>query len=212
MCWLASIKKTVIYIHSDHLNTPKAVTDQNQKLVWKGDYEPFGEVEAAIETVEMNLRFPGQYQDDEIDTYHNFHRDYSPEIGRYLQPDFVGLADGPNIYSYARQNPVSKYDPLGLNSCGAEGGAPFPSNMLAYSFEYACAKHDKCYEPCGANKLACDLKFNGDLLSECRKIPPTLMFLVQQCFLQAQSYFAAVLFGGDAAYKRAQENCDGCDR
>lgn len=47
------------YIHSDHLNTPKVVTDQNQAVVWKEDYEPFGEVTETVSTIDMPLRYPG---------------------------------------------------------------------------------------------------------------------------------------------------------
>ena len=45
-------------------------------------------------SIEMNLRLPGQYYDSETDTHHNFHRDYKPDQGGYLQSDSIGLKGG----------------------------------------------------------------------------------------------------------------------
>ena len=46
--------------------------------------------------------------------HYNYYRDYSPEIGRYIESDPVGLIAGTNTYSYVAGNPLSKLDPLGL--------------------------------------------------------------------------------------------------
>ena len=44
-----------------------------------------------------------------------FRSDYAPVLGRYLQPDPLGLAGSyNNLYSYAFQNPVNFSDPSGL--------------------------------------------------------------------------------------------------
>jgi uncharacterized protein RhaS with RHS repeats len=42
------------------------------------------------------------------------HRWYQPQTGRYARPDPLGLRGGLNAYRYARSNPLSFYDPLGL--------------------------------------------------------------------------------------------------
>jgi RHS repeat-associated protein len=46
--------------------------------------------------------------------HQNYFRDYSPAIGRYVESDPVGLKGGINTYGYVLQNPVSLYDPNGL--------------------------------------------------------------------------------------------------
>lgn len=41
------------------------------------------------------------------------HRLYDPTTGLWLQPDPMGLADGPNPYAYARHDPADLVDPTG---------------------------------------------------------------------------------------------------
>jgi len=48
-------------VHTDHLGTPQAMTDNNATVVWKGDYKPFGEVNEVVGSVDNNFRFPWQY-------------------------------------------------------------------------------------------------------------------------------------------------------
>ena len=64
--------------------------------------------------VEINLRFPGQYYDVHSGLYYNHNRYYNPELGRYMEPDPIGLAGGLNPYAYVGNDPVNKVDPSGL--------------------------------------------------------------------------------------------------
>ncbi|SET59057.1 RHS repeat-associated core domain-containing protein, partial [Thorsellia anophelis] len=60
-----------------------------------------------------NLRFPGQYLDNESGLHYNRHRYYDPNTAQYLTPDPIGLAGGFNPYGYVH-NPTGWIDPLGL--------------------------------------------------------------------------------------------------
>jgi len=64
----------------------------------------------------QNLRFQGQYFDEETGLHYNRFRYYDPEIGRFISQDPIGLFGGNNLYQYA-PNPVEWVDPLGLAAC-----------------------------------------------------------------------------------------------
>lgn len=108
------------YIHSDHLGTPKVVTNQAQTVVWKGHLKPFGRTEIEIENITQHLRFPGQRFDIETSLHYNFFRDYDSRIGRYAQSDPTGLTGGINTYLYGHGSPTTEIDPLGLWSFSAD--------------------------------------------------------------------------------------------
>ncbi|MGX5203192.1 RHS repeat-associated core domain-containing protein [Aliikangiella sp. IMCC44632] len=102
------------YVHTNHLNTPTALTDENGNVRWKANYTPFGKAVIEVNTIESNLRFPGQYFDAETGLHYNYFRDYDPEIGRYIQSDPIGLNGGINTFGYVGGNPVMRIDPKGL--------------------------------------------------------------------------------------------------
>lgn len=110
---VAQAASKIYYVHTDHLGTPQVLTDQNQSVVWKGEYTPFGEVKEVVNALGQNVRFPGQYHDRETGYYYNYYRDYDPSLGRYIQSDPIGLRGGVNTYGYVYQNPLRYSDPSG---------------------------------------------------------------------------------------------------
>jgi RHS repeat-associated protein len=109
------------YIHTDHLGSPLALTDNYGTVQWKGSYDPYGNVTVEVNNLDQNQRFPGQYADEETGLHYNYFRDYDPEIGRYIQSDPIGLNGGINTYGYVGGNPVNRTDRKGL--CVDPGGS-----------------------------------------------------------------------------------------
>ena len=109
----ATTTSGVFYVHNDHLGTPQAITDQSQHIVWQATYTPFGQATIITQTLENNIRFPGQYYDQETQLHYNYFRYYDPSLGRYITSDPIGLAGGVNTYGYAYQNSLKYIDPTG---------------------------------------------------------------------------------------------------
>ena len=122
------------FTHRDHRNQPCLVTDTDGAVVWKAVSSPFGATRVlspfrsdfgkiaetppkkteTIGSFTLNLRLPGQYFDSETGYHYNGFRDYSPELGRYLQADPIGLNGGMNLYAYCGGDPVNRKDERGL--------------------------------------------------------------------------------------------------
>ena len=129
------------YVETDHLGTPRAAvlpgsTSANDALVWKWDFfsSAFGGAPPSLQTVTINLRYPGQYFDAETGLIHNGWRDYDKDAGRYAQSDPLGLAGDINTYSYVGGSPLNSTDPLGLCKVEARcnllsGGPIFGKNF-----------------------------------------------------------------------------------
>ena len=80
-------------VHSDHLNTPRKLTQANGQAVWQWAYSAFGDEQpttaakrftsemtnpttgtTSIPDVTFNLRYPGQYFDKETKLHYNYFR------------------------------------------------------------------------------------------------------------------------------------------
>ncbi|TRX57221.1 RHS repeat domain-containing protein [Thalassomonas sp. M1454] len=116
----------VYYVHTDHLNTPRTISNQSQQTLWQWQSDAFGNGEAN-EDVNLdgkqfiyNKRFPGQYYDQESGLHYNYYRDYDPQTGRYIQSDPIGLNGGLNTFAYVGGNPIIFIDPLGLRKCSIQ--------------------------------------------------------------------------------------------
>ena len=112
------LNETKVYsIHTDHLGTPKAITNDKQETVWSIEMDTFGETQSieSKDNFQFNLRFAGQYFDQESGYHYNYHRYYNPETGRYLTSDPIELWSGDtNTYIYVNNQPWYGIDLWGL--------------------------------------------------------------------------------------------------
>jgi len=108
--------ETLYYLYNDYLGTPQKATNEAGTVVWDASVRPFGRAEVSSGVIVQNLRFPGQYYDEESGLHYNYQRTYHPGLGRYLEPDPLGQHDSANVYPYALNNPVNFVDPLGQDA------------------------------------------------------------------------------------------------
>lgn len=133
--------ETVLYLEVDHLNTPIAARNPLGVVVWKWEPDAFGttppnqDPDGNWGTQIINLRFPGQYFDQESGLHYNFRRYYDPQLGRYLSPDPVGLAGGRNLYAYVNNQPTMFTDPEGL--MGSRGNPNGPGAGMNPTYRQA---------------------------------------------------------------------------
>ncbi len=114
----------IYYYHLDHLGTPQEITNQQGELVWAVSYKAYGNLAVAFKAeVENNLRFAGQYFDEESGLHYNRFRYYDPACGRFINQDPIGLLGGVNNYLYV-PNPTGWVDPLGLYEVSANTAMP----------------------------------------------------------------------------------------
>ncbi len=124
------------YALKDHLNTVYALIDATGQTVEWYEYDAWGRTtvfNAAGD--ELNKSAVGNrycFQGREIDwatgLYYFRARWYSPETGRWLSKDPVGIAGGLNLYAFCGNNPVNFVDPFGLCSpatWGKPGNEPY---------------------------------------------------------------------------------------
>ncbi len=164
---VANPQPKLVYLHADHLNTPRLATDETGKVIWRNlpTTEPFGNSPVEEDpdndggAFTLNLRFPGQYFDRETNLNYNYFRDYDPSTGRYVQSDPIGLAGGINTYSYVRNSPLSLTDPYGLETymctqplhalggSGLKSGPDIPGNPFYH--QYLCVSDGNGGLTCG---------------------------------------------------------------
>lgn len=125
----AQINGRLYAIDTDHLNTPRRLTNEQGQVAWQWLISGFGEVQPTTgakgyeqvgtgtsysEPVSFSLRYPGQVWDDETGLSYNLHRYYDVSTGRYVQADPIGLEGGWNRFAYVGGDPLSHSDPTGL--------------------------------------------------------------------------------------------------
>ncbi len=103
------------WYHRDLLSSPRVLTDSTgQPIATPYRFAPFGRLITGPVNSNAFL-FSGKRLFNSIGVYDSRARHYSPSMGRFLQRDPAGFADGGNLYAYGGNNPVSFTDPLGTN-------------------------------------------------------------------------------------------------
>jgi RHS repeat-associated protein len=144
------------YIHPDHLGSTNVVTNASGTVVQTLDYYPYGatRITTSIGGADSARKYIGQFADQSNLNYLNA-RYYDGSRGQFLSEDPVFLQLGTpgqakqisqqtqsqiladpqllNAYSYARGNPISIEDPLGLAAKLFEGN-PIVTGLEYYDY------------------------------------------------------------------------------
>jgi len=117
---------TLYYCQDANMNTT-ALVDTNGDVVERYVYDPYGKPtihdsdwsdELSWANSKKNeILFAGYRYDPETGLYHVRYRMYHPTLGRWLQRDPVGYADGMGLYEYVGGTPATALDANGLERC-----------------------------------------------------------------------------------------------
>ena len=99
---------------ADALGTTLALSDSSGTIQTQYTYEPFGKTTVAGAASGNVNAFTGR-ELDETGLYFYRARYYSPQIGRFISEDPIAFDGGPNIYTYADNDPINSVDELGLS-------------------------------------------------------------------------------------------------
>lgn len=112
----------VFTLHADHRGAVEEVQDVQGKVIWAAQIGPYGEARVSTgEGFHQPFRLVGQLFDPETGLCAHRFRMWSPEFGRFLESDPMGLAGWINVYGWPGC-PLMRSDPLGLGCPGATGG------------------------------------------------------------------------------------------
>lgn len=133
----ANATPTARYLLGDQLGSPDVIVGAVGQIE-PARYEPFGARLATGDTPAIGnsgdqairVGFAGAEHDDELEVINMGGRIYDPQIGRFLSPDPVVstplFSQGHHRYSYAKNSPLSNFDPTGFSDQSLGAGMDWP--------------------------------------------------------------------------------------
>ena len=112
------VDKRYQYHHLNALGSNIVLTNDNQKVLVRYEYDIFGAIRSETGTCDNTRKFTGKEFDADSNLYYYGARYYDPYIGRFTQRDPIG--DGVNWYAYVANNPLKFIDPTGMRGVNAK--------------------------------------------------------------------------------------------
>jgi RHS repeat-associated protein len=101
------------WYQADALGSVYALTNQAGALVGNQNYDVFGApTPAPTGPAGQPFGFTGREHELDSGLVYARARYLNPAVGRWDRPDPLGMIDGPNVFAYARNNPVAFADPM----------------------------------------------------------------------------------------------------
>lgn len=220
---------------SDHLGSGCLELDRDAELISSEVYYPFGgtawwAARSAVEASYKTIRYSG-HERDASGLYDYGARYYAPWLHRWISPDPAGAVDGPNLYTFVRNNPTTLIDGGGLqvrwSKLGGLGGVDVEVNT----------HHDDLNEPRQIKVLTSQLNwvqgnsntFDSQLTPGKLNVPESLYsekrqgtysilstkFTIPESCIQSTEYLIAYLAGDTRPFNYAAEaegDAEGIDR
>ncbi|MDH5216229.1 MAG: hypothetical protein OEX19_00930, partial [Gammaproteobacteria bacterium] len=119
------------FMHTDHLGSVVAITNEGGSILARYAYDPFGarvnakwddyETTSGSQNSITNRSFTQHEYLDDLGFIHMNGRVFDPAVGRFVSADpyiqFVYSSQGFNRYTYVSNNPLSYTDPTGYKVC-----------------------------------------------------------------------------------------------
>ena len=102
------------FIHTDHLGSTVAVTDENGEIVSQSRHFPYGEDQLSAVSGQLSVTersYTSQIKDSETQLYYYNARYYDPALGTFVSADPTD--DFLNRFGYVGGNPINAHDPSG---------------------------------------------------------------------------------------------------
>jgi RHS repeat-associated protein len=158
-CFLstAGATETVIYYHNDALGSPIAATNAEGQVVWREQYEPYGERLVNEPKSRNQLWYTGKPEEEALGLSYFGARWYAPGLGRFMGMDPVE-AQAENLYSfnryaYANNNPYKFVDP--------DGNVPIPLIIWGMGAAVTAYNTYQTYQSEGLGAAATTLVIEG---------------------------------------------------
>src|SRR3990167_9287439 len=115
------VNNTPYFYMYDGLGSVVGLTDNNQHVAERYDYDSFGGyLGQGANATKQPYTFTGREYDQEAELYYYRTRYYDPAIGRFISRDIIpGFVFNPqtiNSYTYVLNNPQRFVDPFGLEA------------------------------------------------------------------------------------------------
>lgn len=123
------------YFTKDHLGSIREMTDSAGKLQARYDYDPYGRRTKISGSMDADFGFTGHYTHSASGLCLTLFRAYDPDLGRWLSRDPIAEKGGLNLYEYAEDNPLNKFDPYGLECPALDSVSANPSLAVQLEME-----------------------------------------------------------------------------
>lgn len=149
--------------HTDQVGSTLALTDAADSVTDRWTYAPYGAVASHTGSSDTPFQFNGEMgvQTDANGLLHMRARYYNPRLMRFVNADPIGFAGRMNWYAFAGNDPISRFDPFGLQDSRKTSIKYGPLEVLDDDYHAPNSAATTTATPRGGNTIS-SLTFTGD--------------------------------------------------